>query len=121
MTFVLNIFTAMDCETENSIDPHDKSIFKSLKRQAVSKVLDFSSQYGLEESRSYTVENIVGETNNYPNYGDFTQALVFVSIALNLIRCCMKLCARCKCVCVICEIGNITDISDMSYRHTVIV
>ncbi|XP_028415668.1 F-box/LRR-repeat protein 4-like [Dendronephthya gigantea] len=67
----------MDGNTENSTDVRGKSIFKSLKRQAVSKVLDFSSQYGSEDSRSYTVDNIVGETHNYPDYGDFTQALVF--------------------------------------------
>lgn len=51
----------------------------SIKRQAVSEVLDFSSQYGHDNSRSYTVSNVVGEPYNYPNYGDFTQTLVFVS------------------------------------------
>ncbi len=61
-------------------DPYDKSVFKTLKRQAVSEVLDFSSQYGSDQSRSYTVHNVVGEINIYPNYGDFTQTLVFVSM-----------------------------------------
>ena len=71
----------MNGKSNNSVDSCDKSVFKTLKRQTVKEVLDFSSQYGSDQSRSYTVHNIVGETNNYPHYGDFTQTLVFVSMA----------------------------------------
>ena len=67
----------MNGKSNSSVHSCDKSVFKSLKRQTVKEVLDFSSQYGSDQSRSYTVHNIVGETNNYPHYGDFTQTLVF--------------------------------------------
>lgn len=43
------------------------------------EVTDFSSQYGSETSISYTASNLAGRGNIYPNYGDFTQACVFVS------------------------------------------
>lgn len=69
----------MNGEVGNSIDRNNKAVFKTLKRQVVHEVLDFSSQYGSDHSRSYTVHNIVGEIYNYPSYGDFTQTLVFVS------------------------------------------
>jgi hypothetical protein len=61
-------------------ESYDKPVFKTLKRQAVSEVLDFSSQYGSDQSKSYTAQNVVGEIYNYPSYGDFTQSLVFVSM-----------------------------------------
>ena len=71
----------MDGKLSNSVDWYGNShVFKTLKRQTVNEVLDFSSQYGSDHSRSYTVDNVVGETNNFPHYGDFTQTLVFVSI-----------------------------------------
>lgn len=47
--------------------------------QYVEEVSDFSSQYGSETSISYTASNIAGQPTTYPNYGDFTQAAVFVS------------------------------------------
>lgn len=67
-----------------SVDPlisldSQKSTYNSLKRQEVEEVLDFSSQYGNENSISYTISNVVGEPTNYPAYGDFTRSLVFVS------------------------------------------
>ena len=43
------------------------------------EVKDFSSQYGAEERMSYAAQNLAGDFNIYPNYGDFTQACVFVS------------------------------------------
>ena len=42
-------------------------------------VTDFSSQYGAETRLSYVAANLAGDYTIYPNYGDFTQACVFVS------------------------------------------
>ena len=42
--------------------------FKSL---FVQDVIDFSSQYGKENSNSYTVSNIRSAPHYYPKYGDF--------------------------------------------------
>ncbi|PFX24747.1 F-box/LRR-repeat protein 4 [Stylophora pistillata] len=49
------------------------------KKQVVEKVIFFSSQYGSDKSKSYTAENLAGNSYNYPNYGDFTQAFVLRS------------------------------------------
>lgn len=46
----------------------------------VREVVDFSSQYGSETSISYTISNIAGEPTTYPNYGDYTQTAVLVSV-----------------------------------------
>ena len=48
-------------------------------QQFAKKVHHFSSQYGSETSLSYTVPNLAGRCAIYPDYGDFTQACVFVS------------------------------------------
>ncbi|RNA05756.1 F-box LRR-repeat 4 [Brachionus plicatilis] len=45
-------------------------------RQFVKSVLDFSSQYGREQSGSYTVANVRGCPTNYPKYGDFLESCV---------------------------------------------
>lgn len=47
-------------------------------KQYASGVIDFSSQYGGENPRSfsYSIGNIVGEPRIFPTYGDFTQAAV---------------------------------------------
>jgi len=47
-------------------------------KQFVCEVLDFSSQYGSENARSfsYSIANIIGEPKIFPKYGDFTQAAV---------------------------------------------
>ena len=71
---------ALKGESETPMDPCDEPVFKTLKRQAASEVVNFSSQYGPDHSRSYTVHNVVGEYSIYPSYGDFTQTLVFVSV-----------------------------------------
>lgn len=47
--------------------------------QYAKDVTDFSSQYGSETSISYTASNLAQRDNIYPNYGDYTQACVFVS------------------------------------------
>lgn len=48
--------------------------------QWAKEIIDFSSQYGNETSISYTVPNLAGAVSIYPNYGDFTQAAVLVSL-----------------------------------------
>ncbi|XP_051880596.1 F-box/LRR-repeat protein 4 [Pristis pectinata] len=45
--------------------------------QHVKEVVDFSSQYGSENSLSYTMWNLSGLPNVYPSSGDFTQTAVF--------------------------------------------
>jgi hypothetical protein len=44
----------------------------------VQDVLDFSSQYGKEASKSYTVTNIKSGPNHFPKYGDFLESCVLV-------------------------------------------
>ncbi|KAL9882423.1 F box and leucine-rich-repeat gene 4 [Glossina fuscipes fuscipes] len=41
--------------------------------QYAHSVLDFSSQYGIDLSISYTAPNITGRPSKYPEYGDFPQ------------------------------------------------
>lgn len=48
--------------------------------QFVQNVEDFSSQYGSEISVSYTAFNIRGPPSNFPDYGDYPQAFVMVSL-----------------------------------------
>jgi len=47
-------------------------------KQYAAGILDYSSQYGGENPRSfsYSVSNVVGEPQIFPKYGDFTQAAV---------------------------------------------
>lgn len=40
-------------------------------RLFVQDVIDFSSQYGKENSNSYTVVNIRQKPHHFPKYGDF--------------------------------------------------
>lgn len=47
-------------------------------QQFVQNILDFSSQYGREQSLSYTVSNVRGGPSNYPKYGDFMESCVLV-------------------------------------------
>ena len=49
------------------------------RKQVCERVLNFSSQYGSDHSRSYVASNLAGEALNFPNYGDFTQSFVLVS------------------------------------------
>jgi len=55
-----------------------------LLRQVVNKVVCFSSQYGGEQSQSYTAWNLAGNSYNFPSYGDFTQAFVLVGVTAGL-------------------------------------
>ena len=47
-------------------------------KQFVVGVVDFSSQYGGENPRSfsYSIGNLLGEPQIFPKYGDYTQAAV---------------------------------------------
>ncbi|XP_015593223.1 F-box/LRR-repeat protein 4 [Cephus cinctus] len=44
--------------------------------QFVKEVSDFSSQYGSDNSISYTAYNIAGNPSKFPDYGDYPQAFV---------------------------------------------
>lgn len=46
--------------------------------QYAHSVLDFSSQYGIDLSISYTAPNITGRPSKYPEYGDFPQTFAMV-------------------------------------------
>lgn len=46
--------------------------------QYVYNVLDFSSQYGRESSKSYSVINLISGPSVYPNYGDHMESCVLV-------------------------------------------
>lgn len=46
--------------------------------QNVYNILDFSSQYGREGSKSYSVINLISGSSVYPNYGDFMESCVLV-------------------------------------------
>lgn len=47
--------------------------------QYASRVLEFSTQYGSDNSISYTACNITGRPSKYPNYGDFPETFAMVS------------------------------------------
>ncbi|CAF0707679.1 unnamed protein product [Brachionus calyciflorus] len=59
-------------ETNSTMYKDDRMVYY----QFVHNVLDFSSQYGKEHSRSYTVSNIRGGITNFPRYGDFLESCV---------------------------------------------
>lgn len=46
--------------------------------QFAKDVVNFSSQYGTQGSRTYTACNLAGELNIYDGYGDRTEAFVLV-------------------------------------------
>ena len=50
------------------------------KELSVSSLALFSSQYGATQSNSYVAKNVVSGSRSYPEYGDFTDAAVFVSL-----------------------------------------
>ncbi|GCB66234.1 F-box/LRR-repeat protein 4 isoform X1 [Scyliorhinus torazame] len=59
-------------ESNNRILPLSVEVVQYAK-----EVVDFSSQYGSENSLSYTMWNLSGLPNVYPSSGDFTQTAVF--------------------------------------------
>ena len=46
--------------------------------QFVSKVVNFSSQYGTAGTSSYTATNLAEGPSVFPKYGDYTEAFVLV-------------------------------------------
>lgn len=61
-------------------DPEDEDHEPQIIEQFVQNVEDFSSQYGSEISVSYTAFNLRGPPSNFPDYGDYPQAFVMVSV-----------------------------------------
>ena len=61
---------------QESLLPSDSSVAHFF----VNDIIDFSSQYGKEGSKSYTVYNVKGGTNHFPRYGDFLESCVLVSL-----------------------------------------
>jgi len=47
--------------------------------QYVLGVLDYSSQYGIDYSISYTAANLIGRPAKYPEYGDYPETFPMVS------------------------------------------
>lgn len=47
--------------------------------QYVLGVLDFSSQYGIDYSISYTATNVIGRPTKFPSYGDYPETFTMVS------------------------------------------
>lgn len=73
----LSEFTCPDEDGLGSNPTKDNII---IYKQYVQDVLDFSSQYGSDISISYTAYNILGKPSKYPDYGDFPQTFVVVSV-----------------------------------------
>ena len=48
-------------------------------QQYAKEVVNFSSQYGSENSISYAATNLAGKETVFPKYGDFTAACVLVN------------------------------------------
>lgn len=63
-----------DMNSEDDSELKNADVFT----QNAKEVTAFSSQYGSETSISYTACNLAGQSNIYPNYGDYTQACVLV-------------------------------------------
>jgi F-box/leucine-rich repeat protein 4 len=61
----MNLLNRNDHSTQNKIS------------QFVQDVIDFSSQYGKEHSKSYTACNIRSMPTHYPKYGDYLECCVF--------------------------------------------
>eukprot|EP00118_Oscarella_pearsei_P023435 m.280229 g.280229 ORF g.280229 m.280229 type:complete len:71 (+) comp40634_c0_seq5:160-372(+) len=49
-------------------------------RQVACSVVNFSSQYGRDDSKAYTAANLAGDSSKYPQYGDFMEAFVLVYV-----------------------------------------
>ena len=53
-----------------------------ISSQFASSVIDFSSQYGRENSHSYTVSNLTYGPSRFPLYGDNRESCVLVYIKI---------------------------------------
>ncbi|XP_017109275.2 F-box/LRR-repeat protein 4 [Drosophila bipectinata] len=58
------------CGSKMQPEPPDQGYYLE---QYVLGVLDFSSQYGIDYSISYTAANIIGRPTKYPAYGDYPE------------------------------------------------
>ncbi|XP_022208988.2 F-box/LRR-repeat protein 4 [Drosophila obscura] len=58
------------CGSKMQPEPSDQGYYLE---QYVLGVLDFSSQYGIEYSISYTAANVVGRPSKFPAYGDYPE------------------------------------------------
>lgn len=83
-------FTAMLMERENDSNSGWFGCGSKLKSQSqddkgyylgqyVLGVLDFSSQYGIDYSISYTAANVIGRPTKFPAYGDYPETFTMVS------------------------------------------
>ncbi|KAK3745545.1 hypothetical protein QZH41_012454 [Actinostola sp. cb2023] len=62
-------------ESEPKVDV-ERPKFVQMIRQNGLKILDFSSQYSSNGSRSYAACNIAGSPSSFPSYGDFVKSFV---------------------------------------------
>jgi len=64
---------------KSSLKNSDREQFQQQKLSFyVQEVIDFSSQYGKENTKSYTISNIRSAPIHYPSYGDFLESCVLV-------------------------------------------
>lgn len=72
-----NIFEITNCSIHELC--HEMTRNATSISQFASRVLEFSSQYGSDNSISYTACNITGRPSKFPNYGDFPETYAMVS------------------------------------------
>ena len=79
MYILYEILKHLVLRSRNKVDQQSLELFKQPEHihLFVRDVLDFSSQYGKENSNSYTVVNIRSRPHYYPKYGDFLGILHF--------------------------------------------
>lgn len=81
LAHLADIFKSRKKEKEDKHEPKVENLppkYVQMIRQNGLKVLDFSSQYSNNESRSYAASNIAGPSSSFPNYGDFVKSFVLV-------------------------------------------
>ncbi|EDW00550.1 GH11799 [Drosophila grimshawi] len=61
-----------DCKLQSQTQSQDEHSY--YLAQYVLGVHDFSSQYGIDYSISYTAANVIGRPSKYPTYGDYPEA-----------------------------------------------
>lgn len=63
-----------ECDSSSQISKSSDD--KDLIRLFVHDVVEFSSQYGKENTNSYTIANIRARPHYFPKYGDFLGKLI---------------------------------------------
>jgi hypothetical protein len=73
-------------EQEETDDADDLDFFKCSKikkdvsiGQFAAEIVQFSSQYGSDNSISYVADNMTGKPCKYPDFGDFPEVYAMVS------------------------------------------